>query len=47
MAIDEKYIPISIKNLRYAAYLIFFILLILAGKLILIIEFSCLLCYLD
>jgi len=30
MAIDEKYIPGSIKNLRYAAYIIFFILMILA-----------------
>lgn len=32
MAIDEKYIPSSIYNLRYAAYAVFFILLILAGK---------------
>ena len=32
-AIDEKYVPRSIKNLRYAAYLIFFILTFLASKL--------------
>lgn len=31
MAIDEKFIPHSIKNLRYAAYFIFLILLLLAG----------------
>jgi hypothetical protein len=30
MAIDEKYIPSSIKNLRYAAYMIFSILTLLA-----------------
>jgi len=33
-AIDEKYVPRSIHNLRYAAYLIFFILSILASKLL-------------
>lgn len=32
MAIDEKYIPTSIKNLRFAAQVIFIILLMLAGK---------------
>lgn len=32
MAIDEKFIPKSIKNLRYAAYLIFTILLMLSSK---------------
>ena len=30
MAIDEKFIPQSIKNLRYAANIIFIILLLLA-----------------
>lgn len=33
MAIDEKFIPNSIKNLRYAAYLIFIILSLLSSKL--------------
>jgi Ca2+-dependent lipid-binding protein len=33
MAIDEKYIPSSIKNLRFAANIIFMILLLLASKL--------------
>ena len=32
-AIDEKFIPTSIKNLRLAAYFIFLILIILSGKL--------------
>ena len=32
-AIDEKYVPRSIKNLRFAAYLIFFILTFLSSKL--------------
>ena len=31
MAIDEKFIPHSIKNLRFAAYIIFFILMFLAS----------------
>ena len=31
-AIDEKYVPRSIMNLRYAAYLIFLILALLASK---------------
>ena len=35
MAIDEKYVPRSIQNLRYAAYLIFVILGFLSSKLIL------------
>ena len=33
IAIDEKFIPQSIKNLRYAANIIFMILLLLASKL--------------
>lgn len=32
MAIDEKYVPRSIQNLRYAAYLIFIILGLLSSK---------------
>ena len=32
MAIDEKYVPKSIQNLRYAAYLIFMILGLLSSK---------------
>lgn len=32
MAIDEKFIPASIQNLRFAAYIIFFILLMLASN---------------
>ena len=31
-AIDEKYVPRSIMNLRYAAYLIFLILTLLSSK---------------
>lgn len=33
MAIDEKYIPSSIKNLRHAANFMFLILLFLAGTI--------------
>ena len=33
MAIDEKYVPKSIQNLRYAAYLIFVILGLLSSKI--------------
>ncbi len=32
IAIDEKFIPSSIKNLRYAANIIFMVLLLLASK---------------
>lgn len=45
MAIDEKFIPHSIKNLRYAAYFIFLILLLLAGKDSIFNDYSCLLCH--
>ena len=31
-AIDEKFVPRSIKNLRLAAYLIFFVLISLSSK---------------
>lgn len=34
IAIDEKFIPQSIKNLRYAANVIFMILLLLASKIL-------------
>lgn len=33
MAIDEKYIPVSINNLRFAAQVIFGILSLLASKI--------------
>jgi hypothetical protein len=33
IAIDEKFIPQSIKNLRYAANIVFMILLLLASKI--------------
>jgi len=36
MAIDEKYVPKSISNITYAAYLIFSILLVIASKVLLL-----------
>ena len=44
MAIDEKYIPNSISNIGYAAYLIFIILSLLASKLFTLYTHSHLLC---
>lgn len=45
MAIDEKYIPTSIQNLRFAAYSIFLILTLLSSKFHLLKFFhSCVLC---
>jgi len=33
MAIDEKYVPSSISNIRFAAYFVFAILTVLSSKL--------------